>query len=350
MKKLKIAHVAPLFESVPPSLYGGTERVVSFLTEELVALGHDVTLFASGDSRTNARLVPVCERSLRLDKNCVDPLAYHIVQLQMVKEMRDEFDIIHYHTDYLHFPLSRGTDNHVTTLHGRLDIRELEAVYKVFADSPVISISQNQRKPLPNINWIGNVYHGLPEDLFTPKFSEGKYLAFLGRVSREKGLDNAIAIAKQSRMPLKVAAKIDKADQEYYETQIKHLFDDPLVEYVGEIDEKGKEEFLGNARALLFPIEWSEPFGLVLIESMACGTPVIAFNKGSVPEIIQQNINGFLTTTVEEAVDCVHKIDTVSRANCRGVFEERFTSAAMASAYLEIYHEHLISKSNGVEV
>lgn len=342
MKKLRIAQVAPLFESVPPKLYGGTERVVSFIVEELVALGHDVTVFASGDSKTSARLVPVCERSLRLDPNCEDPVAYHIMQLQLVQDMMASFDIVHYHTDYLHYPTSTlGNNAHVTTLHGRLDLSFLKTMYGLFPSVPVVSISHSQRKPLPKNNWVGNVYHGLPPDLFTPTAAAGEYLAFLGRVSPEKGIESAIDIAIRANIPLRIAAKIDKADKQYFESRVKHLFDHPLVEYIGEIGERDKAEFLGNALALLFPIEWEEPFGLVMVESMACGTPVVAFPRGSVPEIIEHGVNGIIVSSIEEAVKAVRNVGMVSRRECRRVFEERFTSPTMAKEYLKVYNRLL---------
>lgn len=342
MKKLRIAQVAPLLESVPPKLYGGTERVVSFLTEELVKQGHDVTLFATGDSRTKARLISVSETSLRLDARCVDPLAFHILQLQMVQDMKNEFDIVHYHTDYLHYPTSRlSATQHLTTLHGRLDIRELKPLYERFDDMPVVSISMSQRKPLAHINWIGNVYHGLRADLFKANLDEGKYLAFLGRISPEKGLDAAIAIAKLAGIPLKIAAKIDKADKEYFTQHIKGLLDDPLIEFVGEIGEGEKNEFLGNAKALLFPINWAEPFGLVMIEAMACGTPVIAYKKGSVPEIIEDGKNGFIVSDERDAARAVLKLSSLSRETCRAFFEEKFTAPIMAEAYAKLYYQHL---------
>src|SRR5688500_10742001 len=327
MQKLRIAQVAPLYESVPPKLYGGTERVVAFLTEELVRQGHDVTLFASGDSVTTARLVPVCERSLRMDERCVDSLALHILQSQMVQDMKDNFDIVHYHTDYLHYPVSRlSITPHLTTLHGRLDIGELKPLYEIFPDMPVVSISLSQRKPLPHINWIGNVYHGLPADHFKPNYGEGAYLAFVGRISREKGLDKAIEIARRCSVPLKIAAKIDKADREYFEQHIMHLLDDPLIEFVGEISDDQKNEFIGNARALLFPIDWSEPFGLVMIEAMACGTPVVAYRSGSVPEVIDEGVTGFIVDDIDSAVEAVGRLDRFDRAACRTRFarsEER---------------------------
>jgi glycosyltransferase involved in cell wall biosynthesis len=340
VKKFRIAQVAPLFESVPPKLYGGTERVVSFLTEELARQGHDVTLFASGDSLTTATLVPVCEKALRMDKGCVDSVAPHILQLQMVQDMSDNFDVIHYHTDYLHYPTSRLSNTpQLTTLHGRLDIPELKSLYEVFYDMPVVSISMSQRKPLPHLRWVGNVYHGLPVNLFRPDFNDGKYLAFLGRVSEEKGVDSAIAIAKQCGVPLKIAAKIDKGDRPYFENHIRHLLDHPLIEFVGEIGEGEKNEFLGNALALLFPINWSEPFGLVMIEAMACGTPVVAFNRGSVPEVIENGVNGFVVSTENEAAMAVKNISSIKRQTCRARFDERFTAPTMAEAYARLYEE-----------
>jgi glycosyltransferase involved in cell wall biosynthesis len=342
MKKLRIAHVAPLFESVPPKLYGGTERVVAFLTEELVNHGHDVTLFASGDSTTRARLIPVCKRSLRLDDKCVDPLAYHITQLQMVQQLSSDFDMIHYHTDYLHFPTSQfATVAHVTTLHGRLDIPELKPLYNVFRDVPVISISRSQRRPLANVNWVGNVYHGLPASLFQPRFRSGKYLAFLGRVSPEKGLDDAIEIAVRSGIPLRIAAKVDKDDKDYFEQRIRKLLDHPLIEFIGEIGEDEKNNFLGDAMALLFPIKWEEPFGLVMIEAMACGTPVLAYRRGSVPEIIEDNGNGIIVSTIDEAVKAVGRLTGIRRHDCRRAFDERFTSAVMARSYEAVYEKCL---------
>lgn len=343
MKKLRIAHVSPLFESVPPKLYGGTERVVSFIVEELVAQGHDVTVFASGDSKTSARLIPICERSLRLDPDCEDPVAYHIMQLQLVQDMIESFDIVHYHTDYLHYPTSTvGNTPHVSTLHGRLDLPHLKTLYGLFPSVPVVSISQSQRKPLPRNNWVGNVYHGLPEDLYAPAAKPGDYLAFLGRVSPEKGVENAIEIAIRSNITLRIAAKIDKADKGYFEAKIKHWFQHPLVEYIGEIGEQEKAEFLGNATALLFPIEWEEPFGLVMVESMACGTPVIAYPRGSVPEIIENGVNGIMVSSIDDAVKAVRNISSISRQECRRVFEKRFTAPTMAREYLKVY-DHILS-------
>ncbi|MDP9146608.1 MAG: glycosyltransferase family 4 protein [Acidobacteriota bacterium] len=335
---MKIAQVAPLYESVPPKTYGGTERVVSYLTEELVAAGQDVTLFASGDSETSAKLIPGSINSLRLSGNCVDHIAHHITMLDEVMHMAPEFDVIHFHIDYLHFPLSRYCAlPSVTTLHGRLDLPDLIPVYRHFSDAPVVSISLSQRKPVPRANWVGNVYHGLPEDLhaFYPK--SGDYLAFLGRISPEKRVDRAIEIAARAGMRLKIAAKIDDADRDYYAEKIKPLMNDPNVEYIGEIGEHEKAEFLGNAYAYLFPIDWPEPFGLTMIEAMACGTPTIAFDRGSVPEVMQDGVTGFIVKDMDQAVAAVEKISSVERAACRHVFEKRFTSSHMAEAYLDIY-------------
>ncbi len=335
--QVKIAQVSPLYESVPPQTYGGTERVVSFLTEELVAQGQDVTLFASGDSQTAAKLVPGCKRSLRLS-GAVDHLAHHIAMLDDVMRMAPEFDVIHFHIDYMHFPLSRYCAlPSVTTLHGRLDLADLIPVYQRYADAPVISISMAQRKPLPWVNWVGNIPHGLPTDLHSFYPDGGKYLAFLGRISPEKRLDRAIEIAKRAGMPLKVAAKIDNADREYYETVIKPLMKDPNVEFIGEIAEHEKGEFLGNAHAYLFPIDWPEPFGLTMIEAMACGTPTIAFNCGSVPEVMQEGLSGFIVNNMDQAVAAVEKIATVERTACRNVFEKRFTATRMAEQYVKLF-------------
>jgi glycosyltransferase involved in cell wall biosynthesis len=335
---VKIAEVAPLCESVPPLKYGGTERVVSYLTEELVALGQDVTLFASGDSQTTAKLVPGSKRSLRLSGNCSDHLAHHVAMLDDVMHMAPEFDVIHFHIDYIHFPLSRYCAlPSVTTLHGRLDLPDLLPVYKHFSDAPLISISFAQRKPLSRVNWVGNVYHGLPADLHAFYPQGGDYLAFLGRISPEKRVDRAIEIARRAGMPLKIAAKIDAADREYYESVIKPLMDDPNVEFIGEIGEHEKAEFLGNAYAYLFPIDWPEPFGLTMIEAMACGTPTIAFHCGSVPEVMQEGVTGFIVDDMDQAVAAVDKIASIERTACRNVFDKRFTATRMAEQYIDLY-------------
>lgn len=337
---MRIAQVAPLHESVPPRLYGGTERVVSWLTEELIRQGHDVTLFAAGDSLTNARLIPVCPRALRLDPRCVDPLAQHVNMVERVVQHKDEFDIIHFHIDYLHFPMSRREAlPQLTTLHGRLDIPDLVPLYREFAEMPVVSISDAQRAPLPWLNWQGTVHHGMPLNLFQPHFEPGKYLAFLGRVSPEKGLDKAIEIALGAQIPLKIAAKVDRADQEYFENKIKPLLDNDLIEFIGEISGHDKNEFLGNALAFLFPINWSEPFGIVLIEALACGVPVIAYPLGSVPEIIEEGRSGFLVNDVEQAVNALKRISEIDRRECRTSFEERFSAKRMTQDYVSIYQQ-----------
>jgi glycosyltransferase involved in cell wall biosynthesis len=335
---VRIAQVAPLYESVPPKYYGGIERVVSYLTEELVRQGHEVTLFASGDSVTKARLVAPCRRSLRMDKQCVDQLAHQVLMLELVFKDTSRFDIIHFHIDYLHFPLSRRQSTpHVTTLHGRLDIPDLVSLYQEFKEIPVISISDAQRDPLPWLNWQGTVYHGLPDDLYTFRPEPGKYLAFLGRISPEKRVDRAIDIAKRIAMEIKIAAKVDATDREYFDDVIAPLLHDPLVEYVGEIGEGEKNEFLGNAYALLFPIAWPEPFGLVMIEAMACGTPVIAYRQGSVPEVMEEGVTGFIVHSLEDAVLAAERIPSLSRQRCRQLFEGRFSASRMARDYLAIY-------------
>jgi len=342
---MKIAQVAPLYESVPPRCYGGTERVVSYLTEELVRKGHEITLFASGDSVTSAKLVPCCPRSLRRDDDCVDPLVYHFLQLEEVYSDAESFDIIHFHNDYLHFPVSkRLMMPNVTTLHGRLDLRDLGLLYKRFHQMPLVSISNSQRQPLAFANWQATVYHGLPDDLFDLRQSSGDHLAFLGRISPEKGVDRAIEIAKRVQMPLKIAAKIDKTDREYFERVIKPLLNDPLIEFVGEIDQDEKRDFLGSAYALLFPVDWPEPFGLVMIEAMACGTPIIAYRKGSVPEVMKDTLTGFIVDDVESAVEAVEHVANLDRRKCREVFEHQFSAARMAEDYLAVYSKILASR------
>ena len=336
---MKIAQVAPLYESVPPRLYGGTERVVHYLTEELVRQGHDVTLYASGDSQTSARLRPVCERALRLERgprSC--PLACHVLEAEMVAQEAEEFDVVHNHADYFLFPqIRQGDIPAITTMHGRLDIPDIFPLLREFEEMRLNSISEAQRAPVPWANWISTVHHGLPEDLYTAREQRGEYLAFLGRISPEKGLGPAIEIAKKAGKLLRVAAKVDPADQEYFENEIKHRLAESHVEFIGEIGEQEKNEFLGNASALLFPIDWPEPFGLVMIEAMACGTPVIAFRRGSVPEILEDGVTGFLVDDVDEAAERVKRIARLSRSQCRAVFEDRFSARRMCEEYLKVY-------------
>jgi len=335
---MKIAQIAPLYESVPPRLYGGTERVVSWLTEKLVDLGHDVTLFASGDSVTTARLFPTCRKALRLDGNCVDPVAHHVLMMEEVFSRAADFDLIHSHVDYLHFPLIRREQiPSVSTLHGRLDLPDLVPLYKNFRDIPLVSISDAQREPLPWANWQGTVHHGLPPKSLKFYEGPGKYLAFLGRVSPEKGVDQAIEIAIRSGIHLKIAAKVDRTDRDYFENKIRPLLDNPLVEFMGEIGYSEKNEFLGNAAALLFPISWPEPFGLVMIEAMACGTPVIAHPVGSVPEIVRDGVSGFLVSDIDGAVAALNRISDIDRLECRHHFELHFTDERMALDYVNIY-------------
>jgi glycosyltransferase involved in cell wall biosynthesis len=337
---MKIAQIAPLAESVPPKLYGGTERIVSYLTEELVAQGHDVTLFASGDSVTNARLVGCSDVALRLNPAVRDHLPHQVVMLEEIRRRAHEFDVLHFHIDLMHFPLIRDfADRTVTTLHGRLDLPDLKPFYQAFPDIPLVSISNDQRRPMPPVNWSGTVYHGLPVGLlpFTEK-PMGNYLAFLGRISPEKRPDRAIAIAAKAGMPLKIAAKIDNADKAYWETVIEPMVKShPNVEFIGEINEHQKAGFLGNARALLFPIDWPEPFGLVMIEAMACGTPVIAFRCGSVPEVVDNGVSGILVDSMAEAVENVEWALRMDRKKVRATFEKRFSAERMARDYIDIY-------------
>jgi glycosyltransferase involved in cell wall biosynthesis len=322
-------------------LYGGTERIVSYLTEEMVRQGHDVTLFASGDSNTAARLVRCSDVALRLDPSVKDPLPYHVIMLEEVRQRADDFDVLHFHIDLLHAPLIREfSDRSVTTLHGRLDLPDLEPFYNTFWDLPVVSISLDQRRPIPSANWVGNVYHGLPRDLlpFHGYPADGGYLAFAGRISPEKRPDHAIEIAKRAALPLKIAAKIDKVDQAYWDELIEPMVRSHFnVEYIGEVEEGEKGDFFGNARALLFPIDWPEPFGLVMIEAMACGTPVIAFRRGSVPEVIEDGVTGVIVDSIDEAVEALERLDELDRAKVRTSFEQRFTADRMARDYLEIY-------------
>ena len=312
--------------------------MVSYLTEELVRQGHQVTLFASGDSITSAKLVSPCERALRLDPDCRDPLAYHIMMMDDVYRRAADFDVIHFHIDYLHFAVSaRQRVPQVTTLHGRLDLPELAHVYRHFRNMPLVSISDAQRKPIAWANWHATIFHGLPEDLYHLESSPGKYLTFIGRISPEKRVDRAIEVAKRAGMPIRIAAKVDRVDREYFECEIKPLLDHPLVEFIGEIGEHEKQELLGGAYALLFLIDWPEPFGLAMIEAMACGTPVVAFRHGSVPEIIEEGKSGFIVGSTDEAVEAVGRVGSVDRAGCRAAFENQFTVASMARNYVSEY-------------
>jgi glycosyltransferase involved in cell wall biosynthesis len=335
---VRIAIVSPLFESVPPRLYGGTERVVSYLTEELVRQNHQVTLFASGDSRTRASLRPVTRRGLRLDADCQDALAYHVIMLDEVIESAEEFDVIHFHIDYWHFPLSKWLRlPAVTTLHGRLDLPDLAPLYARFRDTPLVSISDAQRKPLPSANWVATIQHGLPPDLFTFRERHGAYLAFLGRISPEKRPDRAIEIARRAGIPLRMAAKVDRVDQTYFEQQIRPLLAGPGVEFIGEITDADKNRFLGEALALLFPIDWPEPFGLAMVEAMACGTPTIAYRCGSVPEVMIDGVTGYIVNDEDGAVDAIGRLDRIARSDCRRVFEQRYTAEHMARNYIDVY-------------
>jgi glycosyltransferase involved in cell wall biosynthesis len=335
---MRVAQVAPLIESVPPQLYGGTERVVAFLTDELVWQGHDVTLFASGDSRTAADLVSSWPKALRLSGGCQDFLAPHVLMLEEVTKRAQEFDVVHFHISEFHFPVARRLPvAHVTTLHGRLDIPELAPLYREFQDAPVVSISDAQRQPLSEAGWIGTVHHGLPLDLLRFHPGPGQYLAFLGRIAREKRVDRAIAIATACRQPLRIAAKVDPADRDYYEREIRPLLDNPLVDFIGEISEAQKGEFLGGASALLFPIDWPEPFGLVMVEALACGVPVVAFRGGSVPEVIDDGVTGFIVDTLEQAIEATRTVHRLSRQECRAVFEDRFSVTRMAADYVRLY-------------
>ena len=342
---MRIAQIAPLTESVPPQLYGGTERVVAFLTDELVRLGHDVTLFASGESTTRAKLYAPWPNALRLGETCADPLVPHLLMLEEVAKRAGTFDILHFHVSQIHFPLARRLSvAHVTTTHGRLDMPELVPLYHEFRDVPLVSISDAQRQPLPDAGWVATIHHGLPRELLPFRGAPGEYLAFVGRISPEKRVDRAIAIATACRRPLKIAAKIDPADREYFERDIRHLLDNPLVEFIGEINERQKGEFLGRAAALLFPIDWPEPFGLVMIEALACGTPVVAFRGGSVTEVIDHGATGFVVDSLDEAIAATCRIETLDRSQCRRTFERRFTSERMALDHVAVY-EQLIRRA-----
>ncbi len=340
---MKIAQIAPLTESVPPQMYGGTERIVSYLTEELVRQGHDVTLFASGDSRTAATLVPCCESALRLNPKVHDPIPHLVIMLDEVRRRAAEYDVLHFHLDVLHFPLvAEYADRTVTTLHGRLDLPDLQPLFAAFPTIPLVSISKSQRKPLARrVLWVGNVYHGLPPDLLQLNAQpSGDYLAFLGRISPEKRPDRAIEIAARAGVPLKIAAKIDQEDEAYWRDEIEPLLSrHPNAEFVGEITDVQKQEFLGNARTLLFPIDWPEPFGLVMIEALACGTPVIAYENGSVPEVLQHGVTGYIVNNQEDAVQAARDIGLIDRRQCRAAYERRFTAVHMAQAYIDLYEQ-----------
>jgi glycosyltransferase involved in cell wall biosynthesis len=343
---MRVAQVAPLAESVPPKLYGGTERVVSWLSEELARKGHRVTLFASGDSVTSAKLVPCSPEGLRL-AGIRDHVANVLVMLEQVRRRADEFDIIHFHVDLLQYPLFQDLfPKCVTTLHGRLDLPDYHPVYRAFPGMPLISISDHQREPMPKgVNWLATIPHGLPPDLIPFHPSNGGYLAFLGRITPEKRPDRAIEIAKRSGVPLKIAAKVDPVDQQYFEREIKPLLDHPLIEFIGEIDDRKKGEFLGNAGALLFPIDWPEPFGLVMIESLAAGTPVIAWRCGSVPEVIEDGVTGVVVDSVDAAVNAVHRVRALSRKTVRQRFDQRFSASRMADDYIGVYEQMLAAAS-----
>jgi glycosyltransferase involved in cell wall biosynthesis len=335
---MHIAQIAPLTEAIPPKLYGGTERVVSWLTEELIGLGHEVTLFASGDSITSAQLEAMWPRALRLDGAVRDPNGLHMMMLERVYQRAADFDFLHFHLDYYPFSLfSRQSTPFVTTLHGRLDLPEHQPVFDTFSTVPVVSISNSQRRPLPQAGWVRTVHHGLPEKLLTPKPIRPDYFAFLGRIAPEKGIDRAIRIAQHCGVPLKVAAKVDRMDEDYFHEQIEPMFKDGHVEYIGEIADKDKSEFLSGAIALLVPIDWPEPFGLVMIEAMACGAPVIAFNRGSVPEVIDDGLSGFIVEDINGAIGAVDRLGHLSREKIRQQFEKRFTARRMALDYLSVY-------------
>jgi glycosyltransferase involved in cell wall biosynthesis len=337
---VRIAQVAPLYERVPPALYGGTERVVSYLTEALVDMGHDVTLFASGDSETSARLVAACPRALWRDPSVRETLPQHVRLMELVFSDVSRFDVIHFHTDYLHFPLvRRHRCASVTTLHGMVHPPDVGALFEEFRDVPLVSISNNQRSPIPDANWAATVYHGLPRDSFKFRADPGGYLAYLGRMSPEKRVDRAIEIARQSGMPLKIAAKVYPEERDYFHETLEPLIraSAPLVEFVGEIGQEGRQALLEGAAAFLFPIEWPEPFGLVMIESLACGTPVIAWRRGSVPEVLEDGVTGYIVDSIEDAVAATTRLDRLSRVRCRQVFDERFDARRMAREYVDVY-------------
>ena len=341
---MRIAQIGPLMESVPPRLYGGTERIVSYLTEELVRMGHDVTLFASGDSMTSAKLVACVPKALRLDPNVRDTIPYYMLMLDRVRQQADTFDILHFHIDQFHFPLFRHMSGRtVTTVHGRQDLPDLKPLYFGFSDMPLVSISNAQRRPVASAKFAATVYHGIPADLHKPVFNpRGGYVAFLGRISPEKRADRAIQIARSLGVPLRIAAKVDRVDEKYFREEIEPLLDGPGVEFIGEINEHQKNEFLGEASALLFPVDWPEPFGLSMIEAMACATPVLAFRCGSVPEVIDQGVTGFVVDSVEDAISTLPRVLALHRRAVRQRFEERFTASRMAKDYLGLYRSLLM--------
>jgi glycosyltransferase involved in cell wall biosynthesis len=337
---MRIAQVAPLFESIPPKLYGGTERVVSYLTEELVRLGHDVTLFASGDSVTAARLEAICSHALRLNTGIFNHNAPMTMLMEQALGKPNDFDIIHSHLDFMGFPLARRNPTPtVTTFHGRLDLPELQPVFREYAEMPMVSISDSQRKPVSWANWQATVYHGLPSDLYSLHPTPGGYLAFLGRIAPEKRPDHAIELAKRAGIPLRIAAKVDAADREYFRTEIEPLLSDPLIEYIGEITDAEKNQFLGEAMALVCPYDWPEPFGLVLIEALACGTPVLAYRRGSIPEIIEDGVTGFVCEGLDEMTAAIPRIPAIDRQRCRWAFDQRFSVERMALDYLRVYEQ-----------
>lgn len=340
---MNIAQIAPLIESVPPRLYGGSERIVSYLTEELVKLGHDVTLFASGDSVTSAQLVPCVPKALRLDARVHDSIPYYMLMLDRVRALAEQFDILHFHIDFFPFPIFRPiAPRTLTTLHGRLDLPDLPAFYLGFDDMPLVSISAAQREPLPGANYLKTIHHGLPLNLHTPTYDpRGGYLAFLGRISPEKGVDRAIRIAQRFGIPIKIAAKVDRADRDYFRDVVEPLLSEPGVELVGEINERQKTAFLGEAKALLFPIDWPEPFGLVMIEAMACGTPILAFRRGSVPEIIDDGVSGIIVDSLDEAVAALPRVLSLDRRRVRQAFDRRFGADRMARDYVSLYRAML---------
>jgi glycosyltransferase involved in cell wall biosynthesis len=342
---MRIAQVAPLFESVPPRCYGGTERVVHYLTEELVKRGHEVSLYASGDSVTSAELVPCVPKALRLNATYDDATAFEVIALERLLQDAPRFDVIHFHTGFIHYPLARrlGVPS-VTTKHGRLDTPELAALFPVFGDLPLVSISDSQRTPAPHANWQATIHHGLPADLYRLRETPQDYFAFLGRISPEKRVDRAIEIAKAAGVPLKIAAKVDKADRSYFESVVRPLLNDPRVQYLGDIDDAGKQELIGGARALLFPIDWPEPFGLAMIEAMACGTPVIAWRNGSVAEVVLDGVSGSIVDSMEQAVAAARRIDQIDRRGCRAYFEARFLAARMADEYERVYGRLVLNR------